>query len=91
MVPPTELEFGIEKLERILAEKRAERDKKMKNLKSKLKIKKKAHKPKLKIMTKTFDERVSLFTNSEKLLFLESMDSLKLIHQFSESEVLCCP
>jgi hypothetical protein len=46
MVPPTELEFGIEKLERILAEKRAERDKKMKNLKSKLKIKKKA--PKLK-------------------------------------------
>ena len=80
LIPPSELEFAIEKLERSLTEKRADRDKKIKNLKSKSKIKKKAPKPKIKIMVKSFEERVHLFTNSEKMLFLETMDSLKLIH-----------
>jgi hypothetical protein len=51
-------------------DKHAERDKKIKNLKSKSKNKKKAPKPKPKIMPKPFEERVQLFTKTEKMLFL---------------------
>ena len=70
MIPPTELRQAIDKLERNLIDKHAERDKKIKNLKSKSKNKKKAPKPKPKIMPKPFEERVQLFTKTEKMLFL---------------------
>jgi hypothetical protein len=86
MIPPTELEFAIEKLEKNLTEKRAERDKKIKNLKSKSKKKKKA--PKIlnaKLNVNLFKERALLFSEEVKILFLETMDSLKQIHETSES------